>query len=334
MKKTPFISVIMSVYNTDENYLREAIESILNQTFTNFEFIIIDDASSFSIDSVIKEYEDPRIILMRNTSNMGLAASLNKGIEVSKGKYIARMDSDDVSSVERFEKQVDFMERYKKVDILGTLAEKFGGMNGKFGYDESNEMIKARLIFNSSLIHPTCMIRRDFLISNNLKYNPHFLKAQDYELWSRCIAGELSVFPEVLLSYRVHNKQVTISGKKEQEEYGDKVRIKLINELGINPTQEEREIHYELINSTPRFKYSIITVNNWCLKLIRANISLGIFNRVAFNKVIIEYFVGYLYKVLKSDKRVISTIFRTRLFYKSLNPIYYKTYFNKIKKTK
>lgn len=335
MNRNPVLSVIMSVYNTDESYLEEAILSVINQSFKDFEFIIIDDASNSDINQVINKFDDTRIVLLKNKKNLGLAASLNKGIKISKGQYIVRMDADDVCDLERFKKQLDYMNNNYKIDILGSLAKKFGDTKTSeklAGYAEPDKLLKARLIFNSSLIHPTCMIKKSFLLENNLQYNPLFKKAQDYELWAQCLDGNISVIPEALLHYRVHEKQATFTGGNNQVEYGNKVRVRLIKELGIVPNDEELEIHYELIKSNPSFKHSLVKVDNWCLKLIQANSKSKIFDDDSFKKVIFENFIGYLFKLLRNNKKEISNIIKTKCFYKLLNPIYYKIYFNKLRK--
>ena len=121
MTHTPRISIVMSVYN-GEKYLREAVNSILNQTFKDFEFIIINDGSTDGTREILESYNDPRIILIHK-GNMGLTQSLNKGIALAKGKYIARQDADDISLPERLEKQIEFLERNEKVALLGTAIE-------------------------------------------------------------------------------------------------------------------------------------------------------------------------------------------------------------------
>ena len=127
MKLVPgLISVIMSNYNTPEEYLREAIESILNQTYKNFEFIIIDDCSTDNSLEIIKSYNDERIVLIENEENIGLTKSINKGLAVAKGEYIARMDADDVSLPQRFEKQINYMNDHTELIVCGSSMELIG----------------------------------------------------------------------------------------------------------------------------------------------------------------------------------------------------------------
>lgn len=156
------ISVIMCTHNTPKSYLEEAIESILKQTFWDFEFIIVNDGSTAADSEVVKSFEDNRIILIENKDNMGLPYSLNRAIKLSKGKYIARMDSDDISLPQRFEKQYQYMEQHKDIAVLGCVAKTFGRTSRLIIspiYSDLND----QLYFRSSIVHPSVMFRKEFL---------------------------------------------------------------------------------------------------------------------------------------------------------------------------
>ena len=160
ISKTPAISVLMSVFNSDK-YLHEAIDSILKQTFTDFEFIIINDASTDSSVNIIKSYNDIRIVLIENETNIGLTNSLNKGIKRATGKYIARMDADDIALPFRFAEQFSFMELHAEIGICGTWVETFNekGKIVVWDYPETHEKIICRQFFNVGFAHPTVMFR-------------------------------------------------------------------------------------------------------------------------------------------------------------------------------
>ena len=215
------ITILMSVYN-DEIFLEEAIRSILIQTFSNFEFIIIDDGSKDKSLRIIKNFKDKRISLLENNNNIGLSASLNKGMKLSKGKYIARMDADDISLPERLEKQYNFMERNPNIGILGTgyhLINKSGEGMGTYIYPDNPVEIHWKLLTGPVFPHPTVMLRKKVLIENNLSYNEEYLATQDYELWCRMIHyTEGSNLPQALIKYRNHDqsKSKTESDKQEQ----------------------------------------------------------------------------------------------------------------------
>lgn len=169
MNKNPKVTVLMPVYNGEE-YLREAIESILFQSFGNFEFLIIDDGSTDDSINIIASYTDPRIRVITNGENIGIARALNKGIELARGKYIARMDSDDISLPKRFEKQVDFLDKNPEIGIVGSWIKTFGGRKTIILAHPCNpEMVRIFFLFDSPLAHPTVMMRREFLKKNNLR---------------------------------------------------------------------------------------------------------------------------------------------------------------------
>lgn len=202
----PVVSVVMPVYNA-EKYVTEAIESILNQTFNDFEFIIIDDGSSDRSVEIIKGYEDPRIRFIRHEENVNLVGTLNEGIGLSNGKYIARMDADDISDPQRLRKQVDFLENHPEVGATGTWANAINHPEwSHLHYFITDEEIRIRMVEQIPFAHPTVMMRKDVLEAHNLKYDQEFL--EDYRLWFELSKVTLLAnVPEYLLNYRFHEKQ-------------------------------------------------------------------------------------------------------------------------------
>ncbi|RLA87462.1 MAG: hypothetical protein DRG40_00235 [Deltaproteobacteria bacterium] len=212
----PKVSVLMSVYN-GERYLREAIESILNQTFTDFEFIIIDDGSTDSTPKILTSYasKDNRIRLIRIEKNLGIAAALNKGLEVASGKYIARMDADDISLPNRLSMQLDYMEKNSSCSVVATriaLIDNKGNIIGYWREDIKTTQyyeIRNFLPRKNCIAHPTVMIKT--AIAKKYTYNENQPYAQDYDLWLRlCSNGErIEKINEVLLYHRIHPISVT-----------------------------------------------------------------------------------------------------------------------------
>lgn len=199
------ISVVMPVYN-GEKYLREAIDSILNQTCTDFEFIILNDASTDETEEIILSYDDPRIIYVKNETNLQTANTLNKGITLAKGKYIARMDADDISLPERFEKQVRFMEDNPDIDVCGSWIKRFGMQNMICRVPETHDEIMTGLLFGCTFVHPAIMGKRSFFLEH--RYSEDYNRAEDYDLWVRTVKGsEFANLPDVLLLYRIHKEQ-------------------------------------------------------------------------------------------------------------------------------
>jgi len=202
------ISVVMSAFNA-EAYLRESIDSILNQTYKNFEFIIVDDCSADSTASILDAYSitDSRIRILKNNKNMGLPFSLNVAIRAAEGEFIARMDADDISLPDRFKKQIDFMNIHSAIKICGTACIEIDSEGKELfrkSMPESNQDIGKIIFKRSPFIHPTVMIRSCFFEEVGF-YNESFLKTQDLELWSRAyIAGvKMANLPDFLLLYRL-----------------------------------------------------------------------------------------------------------------------------------
>jgi len=186
----PQISVLMAVFN-GEQYLGMAIDSILNQTYSDFEFIIIDDCSTDNTSEILKSYHDERIKLLKNEINIGLTKSLNVGLNLAKGEYIARQDADDISHSERLQLQLDFFRKNNDVMLLGTQArsiDEFGNLSYFPDFKPvSYEGVKYQLFFGNPFIHSTVMYRADIVKDEFGGYNESFRLSQDLELWSKII---------------------------------------------------------------------------------------------------------------------------------------------------
>lgn len=185
----PLISVIMPVYN-GEKFLHEAIESILTQTYTNFEFIILNDGSNDSTESVILSYSDSRIIYIKNEFNIKLIKTLNKGLDIAKGEFIARMDADDISFPNRLEKQLEIFKNFN-CDVVGTSYIKIDERGNKIGHHlginaKGDDLIFVSL-FVSPLVHPSVICRSSVLKKYRYNDSSHCAHVEDYDLWSRMI---------------------------------------------------------------------------------------------------------------------------------------------------
>lgn len=213
----PKVSVIMPVYNA-ERFLRESIESILNQSFSDFEFIIINDGSRDNSLNIIKEYaeKDSRIKII-DQENTGIVGALNNALKISKGEFIARMDADDISEKERLEKQYDFLQK-EKAYLCGTWAkiiDENGRETGqKFNYPKKKWLQnKFYLIRGNPFIHPSVMFSREIFEKEKDKNNNlyrDYKHIEDYELWTRIVPKYKSVnLQEYLIKYRIHSEQIT-----------------------------------------------------------------------------------------------------------------------------
>ena len=211
------ISVIMSVYN-GEKYLVQAIDSILNQTYQNFEFIIIDDCSTDNSSHILQEYakKDSRIKIIKKEKNIGIKGfieNLNLGISIAKGKYIARMDQDDVSLPERFQKQVDFLENNPEITLVGAQLNLINEQNKITGEAiaalQHRDIVK-RITSQIQLFHPVIMFRKD----QNIQYREKFLYCEDYDLYLNLITQgkKLANLNEKLLHYRILESSISRKG--------------------------------------------------------------------------------------------------------------------------
>ncbi|MBT6004733.1 MAG: glycosyltransferase family 2 protein [Prolixibacteraceae bacterium] len=235
----------MPVYNV-EKYLQEAIESILNQTYSNFEFLIINDGSSDKSGEIINSYNDSRIVYLQNNKNKGLVYTLNYGISLAKGEYIARMDGDDISLPDRFETQVAIMGKFKDIVVCGSWMKTFGLDNECIWSTPTQDaLIKASLVFASCIYHPTTMFRRETLIKNRLNYDPKYIHAEDYELWIRLADfGELANISQVLLKYRKHTNSVGSKHSNAQRQSANKIRNNLLSsKLQCSFSKKQFRIH-------------------------------------------------------------------------------------------
>ncbi|MBE3142415.1 MAG: glycosyltransferase [Planctomycetes bacterium] len=285
----PGVSVLLPVYNS-ASYLRESIESILNQSFKEFELLIICEPCTDGSIEIIKSYKDSRIIHIQNEKRLGLANSLNKGIELARGEYIARMDADDVSLPERFAAQVMFMEKCPEIGICGTWMVSIGKHSGKSWKPPIDDAtMRCQLLFNSPLGHPAVMMRRSLFTDLNLQY-PAYAHAEDYALWVQ--ASRYTTFaniPEILLSYRHHDGQVSKGYRKEQIICNDRVHRDLLERLGMHPTEEEIELHSAL--GEVRFLHDrkfIARANDWLMRLDLANQRSKTYQEPNFSRVLSE----------------------------------------------
>lgn len=241
MKNPPLISVIMSVYN-EEQYVEKSIRSILNQTEQDFEVIIFDDCSTDATPDLIERIQDDRIRLYRNTENCGLTRNLNQGLKLAEGKYIARMDGDDFSLPARFEKQVKYLEENPGVMLIGCWTQNFGASFLHAKLRENSQELKARMLVRPVFAHPGFMMRKE-LIEKGYFYDEAFRTAQDYDFASRVAEKfEIGMVQEVLLFYRVHDKQISNLAGTEQFGNADKVRERLWERTGVQLSTEDKKV--------------------------------------------------------------------------------------------
>lgn len=285
----------MPVYNA-EIYISQAIESILKQSYKNFELIIIDDASNDKSLDIINSFKskDERIKIVTLDNNQGIAIALNNGIAIAQGEYIVRMDADDISLLCRLDKQLKFMDSNRACGVCGSWLETIdrnGNSSDVWKSSLTHEDIKSELLFNSALYHPTIIFRKEVISSIKQIYNPDFVPAEDYELWSRLSSiTKLANFPEILIRYRVHDKNISYVKSDKQIMQANKVRKQILKELKIIPTVEQLRVHDAICNWDKFYLLSNRTsCENWFNKISLANSLTNYTSEKAMQKLVIEY---------------------------------------------
>lgn len=260
----PKISVLMPVYNTEEIFLKDAIESILNQTFTDFEFLIINDGSTNNSEGVILSYNDERIKYIKNEQNLGLIKTLNKGLDLANGEYIARMDSDDISLPERFEKQVKFLDENPEIGILGTWCEWFPKQRVMKSFTENEKIKECLLIMHNEIGHPTVMIRKSLKDKFNIRYDENALYVEDYALWLSLIdkVGFANI-PEVLLKYRRHSNSICKNNKIKQNLNCQKIMFEAQSKYFEVESKPVLDIIEKLYSNKQIKSNELLSINNF-----------------------------------------------------------------------
>lgn len=209
---TPIVSVILPAYNAEAT-IAETIQSIIDQTYTNWELVVINDGSTDNTEKIVKSFYDVRIKYFENEGNKKLIYTLNRGLNLASGKYIARMDADDICKPQRFEKQVSFMETHREVIVCGTQIDYFGSKANiyrKLKFPTNDKDLKEMLATSTCFAHPSVMIRRDVLIKSGVLYDMRYKNAEDYCLWIDLASyGKYANLEESLLLYRISDTQIS-----------------------------------------------------------------------------------------------------------------------------
>ena len=304
MNNSPIISVVMSVYNA-EKFLRDSIESILSQSFSNFEFIIINDGSSDKSLSIIETYrkKDRRIILI-SRKNKGLSHSLNEGISISRGIYIARMDADDISSRYRLQKQLDFMESNQDIGVCGTSALIISEnkkildctLHAKF-----DKEIRCVMFMNTSIIHGSAMLRKKILFYRDYIYSTQFKNSQDYELFlylSRHTKFHNIELP--LYLFRLNKNGIT--SKTNEDIINLRLpyfKILLTNNLvnlGFKPLNNELMMAFTLSSniSMQKFKKAPKKIEFFLYEILKKNNQYNFYDKLTFQKHLSQKFFTFM----------------------------------------
>jgi glycosyltransferase involved in cell wall biosynthesis len=272
---TPKISVIMPVFNA-ASYVLAAIHSILNQTYSNFEFIIIDDASTDQTKALLDTVRNNRIIRIENQCNEGNYSSRNKGIETARGKYICVMDGDDMAHPDRFRIQYQFMELYPDYMAAGSDVHFFSETSiADLKRLRNPNHLQVMLLKDNVCTHPSLIIRRDVFFKHNLRYNENYRYAADYDLMAEISKiGKITNINQFLLFYRVHAQQISFAKREEQIRFADQIRLKQLIRFSIDPSPKEKELHLKLMKNIPLEGDETAMAEYWLNRLLSQNIQL------------------------------------------------------------
>lgn len=207
----PLVSVIMSTYNR-ENFIDEAVSSVLCQSFSDFEFIIIDDNSTDNTFEKLKSYKDKRIKVYRNKKNGGCTFNYHNAQNLAEGKFIAHIDDDDIWVKDKLKMQVDFMEIHPDIVLLGCFIETFGeNARPSWVFDTNSDKLAFLMNFYNPICHSAILYRKAFMLEFGINYNIKLMCSQDYDLYKQILfsGGKLSNLPDILVKYRMHNKRIT-----------------------------------------------------------------------------------------------------------------------------
>lgn len=284
----PKVTVLMPVYNA-EKYIGGAVDSILHQTFRDFELLIINDGSTDATQTVLESYTDPRIRIIVHKKNSGIVRRLNEGISLSKGVYIARMDADDVALPMRLEKQVAYMDKHPAVAVCGTWLKVISDTKVEiWKAPTTHDEIQSLMLFHAAIFHPTVIMRTKTIKRYNLRYSQSYHYSEDYELWVRIANySRLANLPEVLLHRRINKNTYIDDYARIQVESSNAVRLRQIHNLGIKPTKKEFEVHSAVSNWLITSEKSFVTAaEKWLRKLIMANLKTKRYTQSSLAKVV------------------------------------------------
>ena len=247
----PCVSVIMAAYRTEQKYFEEAVNSILSQTFRDFEFLLVDDGLTEENREWLHTIEDQRLHVLVNETNIGQSRSVNRALKVARGKYVVRMDADDVAVQTRIERQVSFMEANPELTAAGAQVRFLGTDKVRPRLFSDEEELRATLALRDPLIHPTMVLRLESLKKAGVRYNEEILYAQDYMLWVDLTSvGKIALQPEIVLEYRVHEGQISHKKVGAQSACANQARLKYLRSLGVDATLRDAELLGEIANGT------------------------------------------------------------------------------------
>ncbi len=314
---TPILSIIIPTYNA-EKFISQAIQSILDQTYNNFELIIINDASTDNTKSIIETFDDSRIKYFENEKNEGIVFSRNKGLKLARGEYIGMLDADDIVYPEKFKLQIDFLEKNKDFGMVGSWA-RFIDENGKYltgswKLKASPKMIPSIMLFKNYFLQSAVLYRRECIGSFSFKEG--FEIGEDYLIWYEILKKwKAWNLQQYLLDYRVHEKSITqnnIEFKREKEKEVFKI---ILSNLKIKPSDEESELHILIREGNAiRDTKTLLSIEKWLLKIIAQNRLLKIYDTTILERIVFERWLKVCSKAGALHFKMLKHLITSKIF--------------------
>lgn len=324
--KDPQVSVIMPVYNS-QTFVGEAISSVLSQSYTDFEFLIIDDCSTDESASVIKKYTDKRIRFYQNEKNQGYIKSLNYLLNECKGTFIVRHDNDDFSSKDRILNQVTFLENNPDHLICGSNCRGVGFKNAVSFLPKTDSECRVYMIFNSPFYHPSVCFRRKVFSEYNLLYNSDLMPAEDYDMWIRISQfGKMANLPSIEFNLRIHNSNTSSLNSQKQKKILLSLRDRYLSEiLQLKIQDNENNLLSSITYSNSFTNIEVIEIERLFLKIRTSNFTTGILDKADLNFWLLYFWTKVCFKnvtfqtlFIRSVKWYNSTLFNGFVFLKLL----------------
>ncbi len=316
MEKQPEISIVMPVFNR-EKYIKIAVESILNQTFTDFEFVIINDGSTDNTLSILQSFDDKRIKIFTNEQNSGIVFSRNRGLKEAQGKFIGMFDSDDVALPEKFKIQYKFLVENPEFAMVGSwvrwIDENGKILRKKWKLNKPSSHIPAIMLFRNYFVQSTILIRREAIPQGG--YSSGFDIVEDSKMWFD-VARKYKVanIQKYLVLYRVHSENISDLGEKHLEN-SKKLFKYILNFINITPTDEELNLHYLIKNDEPITSLrQLKLIEIWLLKIIKHNLEISVYDKKILHKVILNRWIKVYLKSKKLGLKAFLKFISSPLF--------------------
>ena len=328
MAEKQLISVIMPAYNAGE-FIEKAVESILTQSYPYFELLIFEDCSTDNTFEILQGIQDDRIRLFPSESNRGYLVHLNEGIEKSRGKYIARMDADDISAPNRFAEQVEFLEKNPVYGLCGCWFREF---NGKKEFVKKPPVhhvdLELILLKKNPFCHSSVMLRKEVLVKQNLRYDLEYYTSEDYLLWSRLARVScMHVIPKILHAYRYHQDNISNRKRDQQRDLSKNIQLINLDRLGQDELNEEqRDIYLKLLWGKRLIVKEFSIADEMLNTLWELNRQKKVFERKGFERYISRLGQRLLVQAIKAEKYTETKVSKFHV-YKML-PLHRKMFMN------